>query len=296
MATKVPDGGLIAVDWGTTNRRVFVLDGRGALIDRVADGAGVLSVAPGAFPAEIAALRARYGDAPILLAGMVGSNRGWIEAAYVDCPATVETLQQQLVTTGEAGVRIVPGVCDRTDGRADVMRGEEVQLLGACAAGLIAPDAAACLPGTHAKWARLARGALTGFKTVMTGEMFALLRRHSLLAASMTGEVIAGPAFDDGVATALRRRELLADLFGIRARTLLGGLAGEDVASFASGLLIGSDVAVGVDFVGEGPVALIGDPALNRLYARALQLAGRDAREIDGDAAFIAGIAALAIA
>ena len=286
--------GLIAVDWGTTNRRVFVLDARGEVIDRFFDGAGVLSILPGEFPDVITMLRDRCGKRPMLLAGMIGSNRGWVNAPYVDCPATLETVAAGLVAVEGQNIRIVPGVSDRTQGRADVMRGEEVQLLGALAAGLIGEDAQVCHPGTHAKWARLEGGAIARFKTLMTGEMFAMLRRHSLLAGPLTGDVAPDEAFQDGVRTAFERRELLADLFSIRARTLLGTLAAEDVSSFGSGLLVGSDVAVGLDFVGDGAVALIGDPSLTRLYACALALAGRQSREIDGEAAFLAGVRAIA--
>lgn len=288
------DTGLIAVDWGTTNRRVFVLDAQGAVVDRVFDGAGVLSILPEEFPDVIAMLRDRCGKRPMLLAGMIGSNRGWIAAPYVDCPATLETVAAGLVAVEGQDIRIVPGVADRTNGRADVMRGEEVQVLGALAGGMIGPDMHACLPGTHAKWALLEGGAIAGFKTLMTGEMFAMLRRQSLLAGPLSGEVTPGEAFEDGVRTAFERRELLADLFSIRARGLLGTLAPEDVPSFGSGLLVGSDVAVGLDFIGDGAVALIGDPALTRLYACALALAGRQSREIDGEAAFLAGIRAIA--
>lgn len=288
------DNGLIAVDWGTTNRRVFVLDAHGQVVDRFVDGAGVLSILPNEFPDVMAMLRDRCGGRPMLLAGMIGSNRGWIAAPYVDCPATVETVAAGLVAVEGQNIRIVPGVADRTDGRADVMRGEEVQLLGALAGGMIGPDMHACNPGTHAKWARLKDGAIAGFKTVMTGEMFAMLRRHSLLAGPLSGEVTPGEAFQEGVRTALERRELLADIFSIRARTLLGTLAPENVPSFGSGLLVGSDVAIGLDFVGTGSVALIGDPALTRLYACALALAGRQSQQIDGEAAFLAGIKAIA--
>jgi 2-dehydro-3-deoxygalactonokinase len=286
--------GLIAVDWGTTNRRVFVLDGQGEVVDRFVDGAGVLSVLPHEFPDVITMLRDRCGKSPMLLAGMIGSNRGWIPAPYVDCPATVKTIAAGLVAVEGQDIRIVPGVSDRTYGRADVMRGEEVQLLGALAAGLIGADAQVCHPGTHAKWATLEGGAIARFKTLMTGEMFAMLRRHSLLAGPLTGDVTPDEAFQDGVRIAFERRELLADLFSIRARTLLGTLAEQDVSSFGSGLLVGSDVAVGLDFVGEGSVALIGDPALTRLYACALALAGRQSQEIEGETAFIAGIRAIA--
>ena len=275
---------LIAIDWGTTNRRVFALGADGAVVERLADGLGILSVPD--FPAEIAALRARLGDAPMLLAGMVGSNRGWIEAPYVPCPAGIEALAGGL--TRAEGAAIVPGVRDTED----VMRGEEVQLIGAVACGKLAPNGAACLPGTHAKWARMGRGAITGFRTVMTGEVFALLKNHSILSAQLQSPVRIGPAFIEGVQRGLDEGELLADLFTIRARALLGGI--DDPASYASGLLIGSDVAIGLSTMEDGPVALIGDPALTRFYAAALAEADMDSVEIDGETAFLAGIRAIA--
>ncbi|MES2443073.1 MAG: 2-dehydro-3-deoxygalactonokinase [Pseudomonadota bacterium] len=278
--------GLIAIDWGTTNRRVFVLAADGAVEDRLADGLGILSVPD--FPAAIADLRARFGDRRMLLAGMVGSNRGWIEAPYVRCPADLDALADGLAQA--EGAAIVPGVCDD----ADVMRGEEVQLLGAVAAGLMATDGRACLPGTHAKWAAFEGGAITGFRTVMTGEMFALLRNHSILSGQLEGEVQPGPAFAEGVRRALESGELLADLFGVRARGVLGSLAAADAPSYASGLLIGSDIRIGLAFAGPDPVALIGDPRLTALYAAALAEAGRRCTEIDGEQAFLAGIRALA--
>jgi 2-dehydro-3-deoxygalactonokinase len=239
-------------------------------------------------------LRDRCGERPMLLAGMIGSNRGWIEAPYLDCPTTIDRLAARVVAVDGSDIHIVPGVCDRTFDRVDVMRGEEVQLLGALAAGLIGSDMPACHPGTHAKWARLEQGTLAAFKTVMTGEMFALLSRHSLLAGPLKGEVAPDAAFQEGVRAALERRELLADLFSIRARTLLGTLAPEDVSSFGSGLLVGTDVAIGLDFIPGGAVALIGDPALTRLYACALALTGRQSQRINGEDAFLAGIKAIA--
>lgn len=275
---------LIAVDWGTTNRRAFALGPDGTVIERIADGLGILSVAD--FPAALSDLRRRLGDAPMLLAGMVGSNRGWIEAPYLRCPVDLDALAGGLKRLGSAA--IVPGVRDT----ADVMRGEEVQLLGAVAAGLVAPDAMACLPGTHAKWAMLEGGAIAGFRTVMTGEVFALLKTHSILSAQLQAPVRIGPAFVEGVQRALDEGELLADLFSLRARALLDGI--EDAASHASGLLIGSDVAIGLSMMDEGPVALIGDPKLTALYAAALDEADCASIEIDGETAFLAGIHAIA--
>lgn len=287
--------GWIAVDWGTTNRRAFALDAAGREVDRLRDARGIRSVERGSFPAAVGALRARFGDLPILLAGMVGSNRGWVEAPYVPCPATLDGLVGRLVRIDDEDAWIIPGVCHVAEDRHDVMRGEEVQLFGAVAAGLTPPDGLACHPGTHAKWARMEAGAVTGFRTVMTGEMFALLKAHSILAPQLAPVAAIGPSFLEGVDRSLTACDLLADLFSVRARALLAGLTPEAASAFTSGLLIGADVKIGLAGTAEDvPVTLVGDGNLTALYAAALERAGRRATRVDGEVAFLAGIAAIA--
>jgi len=193
--------GFIAVDWGTTNRRAYRLDRTGACDDEFEDGQGVLSVAPGGFPEAVAEIRRRLGDLPLLLAGMVGSNRGWVEAPYVRCPAGLDDLAASLVWPGERQA-IVPGVSFVGDGRADVMRGEEVQLLGAVAAGHVPADALVCHPGTHNKWVVVEDGRIASFRTVMTGELFNLLRQHSILADLLKADAQPTKRSGAGCATA----------------------------------------------------------------------------------------------
>src|SRR3954454_15266239 len=166
--------GFIAVDWGTTNRRAYRIDGDGRNVAEFEDSRGVLSISAGGFPEAVAEIRQQLGDFPLLLAGMIGSNRGWVEAPYVPCPAGIEQIAAGLVRPGEREA-IVPGVSYIGEGRADVMRGEEVQLLGAISGGLVAHDGLCCHPGTHNKWVRLAGGSIASFRTVMTGELFSML-------------------------------------------------------------------------------------------------------------------------
>ena len=191
--------GFIAVDWGTTNRRGYRIGADGALADSFEDEKGVLSVPAGGFPAAVAEIRERLGDWPILFAGMVGSNRGWVEAPYVACPAGFQDLASRLVWVEPGRSAIVPGVSIDAGEAADVMRGEEMQILGALASGSIGPDCVVCHPGTHNKWIRLEGGCIATFRTVMTGEMFNLLREHSILADLLAGPVVEGGACEAGV-------------------------------------------------------------------------------------------------
>jgi len=281
--------GFIAVDWGTTNRRAWRIDGERPA-QEFEDGKGILSVGKGQFPSAVAEIRERLGDYPMLMAGMVGSNRGWVEAPYVPCPAGLDEVAASLRWAEPERTAIVPGLCCDPP---DVMRGEEVQVLGAVEAGLVPSDALVCHPGTHNKWVTLKGGKIERFRTVMTGEMFNLLRSHSILSDLLKDEMAVDEAFCQGVRRGLEGNVLTADLFSVRAAFLLGKRPPEDAADYTSGLLIGADVGSSIRH-GEGVVYVMGRPELTRLYAAALGVAGREAMEIDGEAAFLAGIKAIA--
>jgi 2-dehydro-3-deoxygalactonokinase len=220
---------------------------------------------------------------------MIGSNRGWIEAPYVPCPAGLDDLARALVWA-EDDIAIVPGVCDSAGDRADVMRGEEVQLLGAVGDAKIPPDCRVCHPGTHNKWVNVAAGRIGTFRTVMTGELFNLLKEHSILADLLALPVEPGDAFNAGVRHGLEMDDLQAELFSVRARVLLGKAAREDAASYTSGLLIGGDLRIGLGSASAEPVMVLARPELTRLYCAALATAGHEATELDGEQCFLSGI------
>ena len=191
-------------------------------------------------------------------------------------------------------VRILPGLASRAPGTEDVIRGEETQLLGLLRQqpGL---DGVACLPGTHSKWVRLQAGRMVAFHTAMTGELFALLRDHSVLRHSMTALTAAATsdAFARGVHRSLEHPgRLIATLFEVRAAALLHGAT--DGADFLSGLLIGAELAACANWT--GPVSLVASGALGESYRQALTLAGRTVQPVDAAAVTLAGLHAAAAA
>lgn len=203
----------LAIDWGSTHRRSWAVTSDGRVIDHSRDACGIKALKPGEYPGSVADLRRQFGELPVLAAGMVGSANGWAEAPYVAAPAGLDALAARLLTL-DGDVRIVPGLRTADTDPPDVMRGEEVPLLGAVVAGLIPPEAQVLKPGTHSKFAVLADGRITRFRTAMTGEVFALLKEHSLLAAMLQAEIADGPAFREGVREG-RDRDLLSALFGV---------------------------------------------------------------------------------
>lgn len=284
-------GDYIAVDWGTTNRRALRLTAGGCVVDRIDDDCGVLAIAPGGYPVEIAALRARLGNLPVIAAGMVGSTRGWHEVPYVPAPTRLADLAAGARTVAP-GVTVLPGVSLLDGDRADVMRGEEVQVFGAVTAGLAGADALFCQPGTHNKWITVTDGAITEFATAMTGELFALLRGGGILAGMLDGPVCDDATFRDGVRRGLGAIDLPVALFEVRASVLLGRIATAEAAARASGILIGADVGARRDLASHD-VKLLAGGTLATLYAAAIDVAGGRATIIDHHAAFVAGIHAV---
>ena len=285
---------LIAVDWGTSNRRAYLLGPDGTVIEHMEDDRGVASLQQGDFPSAVAEIERALGKHPMLLAGMIGSNRGWLEAPYVPCPAAASDLAGKLAWAQEGAKAIVPGLSWVEGGRGDVMRGEEVQVFGLMASRGAAAELTICHPGTHTKWASVSGERIAGFRTVMTGEMFGLLREHSILAPLLEGEVEPGDAFLDGVAEGYAGEGLTSALFALRASALLSLVPAGDALPRASGLLIGADLREGLGWARPGgEVVVLGRPSLTRLYAAAIVGVGREAREMDGAEAFVAGMHAL---
>lgn len=282
----------IAVDWGTTNRRAWRMDCNAQVIAEFADDLGLMAVPTDGFDSAAAEIRRHLGDHPMLLAGMVGSDKGWRHAGYVPCPADAKSLAASVLWIEPNRTGIIPGVC-QTDGHADVMRGEEVQVFGAQSIATLSPDAVICHPGTHSKWIQMRDGKISRFHTAMTGEIFNLLKTQSILADQMAGEVSTNAAFKAGLQDARNGVSLLSGLFAVRARHLLQSLPVAD-ASYASGLLIGSDVAAALKQMNIGThITLIGRPDLTKLYASAIAAEGFTSAHIDGGQAFRAGIGSI---
>lgn len=279
----------LAVDWGTTNRRSFEIGADGSVAASSSDAAGILSVTD--FPAEVAALRRRADGRPLLLAGMVGSNRGWIEAPYVPAPAGLAEVAAAVIRAAD-DVFIVPGVVLADPVRPDIMRGEEVQLFGAAALGQVG-DGLACHPGSHTKWIEMEDRRIQRFRTVMTGDIFAALKAKSILSDLLIHEPATDAAFVAGIDHALDTPDLNAELFSVRARVVTGTMTPADAASRISGLLIGADVRIGLGRSRADVVTLVGDPALCGRFALALERAGRESLVVDGGTAFVAGAEAI---
>jgi 2-dehydro-3-deoxygalactonokinase len=277
-----PRAQLIGLDWGSSALRAYLLADQGACLAQAGGAFGVLNIPAAAFDAVYLNLCAgwqrEYGPLPVLASGMIGSRHGWLEAPYAPCPATAADVAARLVrleASDGARIHIVPGLsCRNAQGVPDVLRGEETQLLGAIETG---GEALWVLPGTHTKWARSAGGRIESFATYMTGELYALLRAHSILGRLMPAKPQLDPvAFERGAGYGLSvGADLARKLFSVRSLGLFNEVPPEGLADFLSGLLLGAEIR---DALALAPAAagigLIGEPVLCERYRRALEIAG----------------------
>lgn len=291
----------IRVDWGTTNARAWACAADGRVLDRRHAALGIRNVAAGGFRAAFDKLVGDWlaSGAPVAMSGMVGSRQGWMEAPYAGCPAGLASLAQAMVRLPEPEtVLIVPGVGRGGPGeRHDVMRGEEVQCFGALAQeGL--EDVLICLPGTHSKWVSMRGGAIVDFASAMTGEVFEVMCRHSILGALMRDpgpahiqEQAGGAAFRRGIDRSGEAGGLLNHLFSARAEALFDEIAPRNIRDYLSGVLIGHEIREMPRLLGGSEeILVIADGPLPERYRLAFAHLGIPARLLDAETVTVAGL------
>jgi len=292
----------VAVDWGTSNLRAWGIGADGAQTFAVSSDKGMGKLSQPEFPGVLDAVIGEKvrGATDVVICGMAGARQGWMEAPYLNTPADLTALLASAVSPGGASAnlrpRILPGVCQRTQGQEDVMRGEETQLLGLLH---LRPgfDGAVILPGTHSKWVELRGGRIVRFQSAMTGEMYEVLSQHSVLRHSFAGETN-GPETEagvaEGLAAGLEHPELLSSLaFRTRSALLLSKKGADWCSGYLSGLLVGTEIGGHRDWLASGqPVPLIGSARFGRLYGAALKQIGVESFALDATEATIAGLKA----
>ena len=294
---------LITMDWGTSSWRGVLWDRAGQVLEERSAPQGILQVAPGEFAQAWQTLAGDWiqrGVRCCLMSGMVGSRQGWVEVPYLTCPATFESLAAQVTWLHHeelpVPVGIVAGLTTEQDGLPDVMRGEETQIFGA-AQLLNLQSATLVLPGTHSKWAQLEHGAITGFRSFMTGEVYALLRQHSILARLMPKieeDTLVEEAFVQGLRNA-QKGPLLSVLFSARTLGLIDRIdqidrmAPQALPSYLSGMLIGHEMSQLAEVVrrADSPLVVVGTAALVLRYRLAAKEFGHECIEPHGNAAAV---------
>ncbi|MBR0753783.1 2-dehydro-3-deoxygalactonokinase [Bradyrhizobium jicamae] len=287
----------VAVDWGTSSFRLWLLDSAGGILGERRSDQGMMAAAKPGFANVLQSHLEALGvaaDCPVVICGMAGARQGWVEAGYVDTPARLTDILDRAVPVPlqSRDIRILPGIAQRDATAPDVMRGEETQLLGAVGLNSVG-DAVVCMPGTHSKWVTMRGGMVEGFGTFMTGELFSIVVRDTILTHAVAGAEAAEDidAFKRAVEVAHDQPALASSLlFQVRSGQLLFGGSAAAAREAISGTLIGLEIAGGLARQLTEPVTLIASGRLARLYLIAFEALSIPVRSIDADEAVRRGL------
>lgn len=287
----------IAVDWGTSHLRVWLMDAHGRPFNRAESDQGMgrltavdyedalLDLIDGFLPAS--------GQIPVICCGMAGSRQGWHEAPYAAAPCEAPSIGQATRVSTEdtrLDVYILPGI--KQNKPADVMRGEETQIAGF----LVSEpefDGVLCLPGTHNKWVHISAKEVVSFRTFMTGELFALIGGQSVLRHSLTSKGWDERAFLSAVSEGMSHPASLGcDLFALRAESLLHGLSPAAARARLSGQLIGMELAAARPYWLGRDVAVLGEDGIASAYTSALAAQGAFPRAVCAEDITLRGLSA----
>lgn len=301
----------IAIDWGSTSFRAYLLDESWQCVDKVENKNGIFNC-QGSFSdilkAACAGWMLSHDIEQIIMGGMIGSRNGWVETAYSQCPVSAQAHRQQatvIATDLDLPVQVLQGVQGVSPCTyPDVMRGEEIQLFGVVEE-IGSSKATVCLPGTHSKWVHLEEGSIQSFATLITGELFALVTEHSSIGTLIEKKEFDKASFLQGVQDLVddnsddksdvsnlkAKTGLLHSLFSVRARAVSNTLQVSSVFSYLSGLIIADEISTACQlFKIDKEVILITDEKFKEPYQFALQVFGRSVRFIDSETAFLNGI------
>ena len=296
----IQDASIVAVDWGSSQFRAYLLDANGSIIEKTKNSQGIFKAKESGYESVLYSACGRWFDhapgLPVFMCGMVGSREGWIETEYLNCPISVDELGERLVRVPDFRdnpIFIVPGLSSGVFAFMDVMRGEETQVFSlpqeAYSGGIV------CLPGTHSKWVSCTGSTINYFATFMTGELFSSIKTSSSIKPVIQHEDFDQDAFKEGILLSRSPGGLSHHVFSIRSRLVAGETTCSAHASYLSGLLIGAEINAGLTLCPvEHSVTLIGNKSLLRQYDLAFSLFGVATTSMSSDQASVRGLWKLA--
>lgn len=294
---------LIGLNWGSSQFRAYLMTSTGDLLDEMNSAKGITKCSRDEMVDIVSGVTSRWGSGlAIYASGMIGSNIGWTEAPYVTCPLSIAGFSQNLTPTNMGGtqVQIVPGLCcERSDGSPDILRGEEVEILGLMRNKTWVSHKShfILLPGTHSKWVRVKDRRITDFMTSMSGEIYDRMTAQGLLSSIVEGPSVESPEFYDGLRRGMTGPEGMgAMLFQTRARVIRGKLHKGGASSYLRGLLIGSEISGALALypeISDSDLALVGAPDVCNLYRAALSELNIACTVFDSKRACISGFNAI---
>ena len=220
----------IAVDWGTSFFRAYLIKDE-KVLSAAKTNDGMKFVQNNNFEETLVNSIEPWLDnkykIEVLASGMIGSKQGWIEAPYQKTPCSLHNIDfiSPSVKDKRFSLKIFSGISQSN--KPDVMRGEETQI-----AGFLHDNpnfnGSICLPGTHSKWVQIENGHIINFKTFMTGELFEIISKNSVLVHSVTSNKILKNELISSVDEIFKKPEIFGNaLFQLRADDLINSRGSE---------------------------------------------------------------------
>jgi 2-dehydro-3-deoxygalactonokinase len=289
----------IAIDWGSNNFRAYIVSGEGLVLHRIKARQGVLRIREESFAAVLKRLLGKwlnkYRYTPIFLFGAIGSRQGWQEITHLEGPVGIEELTASVEKVAnhqfERDIYLIPGVriTDNNTGLLDVIRGEEIQIVGALRTLPVEKVRYFCLPGLQTKWVKVVNDKIVDIHTFMTGEIFSVLSYHSSLAPFIEQQAYSYEGFKEGIEQ--DPSLFLHEFFNIRIKASQKKLHRHEIGSYLSGLLMHQEI-LGIQKMlpDMKKVTVVGLPWLISLYEQLLSMYGIECSGLRSDVAGILGV------
>jgi 2-dehydro-3-deoxygalactonokinase len=263
----------IAIDWGTTNFRAWFIK-EGKVLKEINKPHGIKNIPNNNFEniliKNIKLPKKINCKIKIISCGMIGSKQGWFDCGYEKKLNLKKNNLVKIKTKNKyLDFYIVKGLSQNNP--YDVIRGEETQIIGYLQSnkkfsGFI------CLPGTHSKWVKITKGKLIKFKTYMTGELFEIISRNSILKHSFVDKKINTKTFKNSVLLSQKKNFNFFDyLFEFRSRTLLSKKKYNPKSELLA-YLIGNEIKSNIINIKDSKVIIIGSHYNSKLYSHAMQV------------------------
>ncbi len=263
----------IAVDWGTSSFRAYLII-EDVVSDTIETKDGMKFVKNNNFENTFINLIEKWlikdKKIDVLASGMVGARQGWIEAPYQKAPCNLNNINyiSPVLTDNRISLKIFSGISQNDP--PDVMRGEETQI-----AGFLTNNknfkGSICLPGTHSKWIKINKNSLEIFRTFMTGELFEIISKNSVLSHSMISDNLEKAEILNSANKIMNKPELFANaLFQLRADDLINSKGAIIYRSRLSGYLLALELIGSLEFWKNNDIVLIGNVDLIEIYENVL--------------------------
>ncbi len=223
----------------------------------------------------------------VLGSGMISSNVGLFELPHIPAPAGLQQLARGMVavtipTVFSKPIYLVPGVRNVVENiglhnceAMDMMRGEEVEVMGVIDQLGITGPAMLIMPGSHSKFVCIdEKNNILGCVTTLAGELLYVITHNTILAKSLDSDFaeFINPEMLLAGAQSAQTIGLGRTCFNVRTLDQFTIYQRNDRANFLLGAILGADLltlknSTAIKMMPGTPVIICGKPIMKEALA-----------------------------